>query len=265
MTTPLPPPMCHLRCPINTTPLKCPPQRQPQRCRRFPLQRTTPNSPPRQRGRARAERRERSMRCCPLPNFALDHQRSEPNDASAADPPPPSPPPCWWTPRRCPPLPAPPPASTQREPTRQRPSPSEPSKATPLPPTLPALPPSASRRVSGPTPRRCPPLPALPPASAQRSLSSAVAKASVARPRREPSKATPLPPLLPAPPPPPPPPPEQLGCCALPFFVWKLGSGGNYFAKRLVFFFEIGTNTTLLRIVKRFSCFSQKKCTILNS
>ena len=107
-----------------------------------------------------------------------------------------------------------------REPTRQRPNPvplpltagaAAGERAAPLPPPAGAaagertaiIVVGCRQRVSGPAPTRAeqsdaipPPLPALP---------------------------LPLPPL-----------PKQLGCCTLPFFVWKLGSGGKLFGELFV-------------------------------
>jgi hypothetical protein len=135
----------------------------------------------------------------------------------------------------------------------------EPSKATPLPPRADAS------AVSGPTPRRCPPLPAPPPASAQRSPSLAVANASAARPQCEPSKATPLPPPPAGVAAAPPPPPEHLGCCALIIFCVEIGQRGQTKRGVGIFFLIMELIRLYVCSVKRFSCFSQNKCTILNS
>ena len=178
-------------------------------------------------------------------------------------------------------------------PTRERPDPeTSRAKQAPLPP-LPAPPPESAQR--DPTPRRCPPLPAPPPASACRSppcrrhrrlARSASRCVSGPNPRRYPpcrrrrrrarntSRHVSSPAQTQAeqsdaaaPPLPAPPPPEHLGFCALPFFVWKMGRGGKLFGEAggwYVFFIM-----ELIRLyvcsVKRLSCFSQNKCTILNS
>ena len=152
------------------------------------------------------------------------------------------------TPPRCPPLQAPPPASAQRELTRQRPGPDA-SRA------------KQRRCPREPTRQRPDPAPLPPPAGAATGERAAIVFGSTshnrAASRLSPTRQRPGPDASQAkqrgcPPPAgasaaPPPPLEHLRCCALPFFVWKLGRGGKLFgeAGSWYIFFDNGTNTTL--------------------
>jgi hypothetical protein len=88
----------------------------------------------------------------------------------------------------------------------------------------------------------------------------------VARPRREPSKATPLPS---------PPASAAAAPAAAARTTWllraaifgvEIGQWGKLFGEAVgIFFLKMELIRLYVCIVKRFSCFSQKKCTILNS